>query len=296
MINHSLFGFKKLEDFSNFFFKTLLPSNKTYEYFVDWNKVKKSLGKYINEISLMNSLTKLPKDQRVKHLYGILEDYPSTAQIIPILIAERLKKGKIEVFDTDLDKFLTLTFHPQNLNKELIVKFCENTGILSLFEEISDLYDYLLGVEVGMDTNARKNRSGAIFEKMVTYKLNKILDKRYKIIEHDPNLSLYPILLNKKLKKAKNHDIVIYLDKKPIVIIECSFYNTQGSKPISIAESYPKMYKIAKELKINFIWVTDGPAWNNMKEPLLRAMKEMEWVLNFKMLDKIPKILKSMNT
>ena len=52
------------------------------------------------------------------------------------------------------------------------------------------------------------------------------------------------------------------------------------------------MYKIAKEKGVEFLWVTDGPAWNKMKEPLIRSMKEMDWILNYRMLNLIEKILK----
>ena len=48
-----------------------------------------------------------------------------------------------------------------------IVEFCKKSGILDLFGEINDLYAYLLGMEVGLDSNARKNRSGKIFEQLV---------------------------------------------------------------------------------------------------------------------------------
>ena len=52
------------------------------------------------------------------------------------------------------------------------------------------------------------------------------------------------------------------------------------------------MYRVAKQHKVEFLWVTDGPAWHQMKDPLLRAMRSMEWVLNFRMLKYLPKIIK----
>jgi len=66
-----------------------------------------------------------------------------------------------------------------------IVEFCKKSGILNLFGEINDLYAYILGMEVGLDSNARKNRSGKIFEQLVGLLLKKkIRDlKNFKIIE-----------------------------------------------------------------------------------------------------------------
>jgi type II restriction enzyme len=52
------------------------------------------------------------------------------------------------------------------------------------------------------------------------------------------------------------------------------------------------MHRVAKEYNVKFLWVTDGPAWHKMKEPLLRSMKEVDWIFNYRMLALIKRILK----
>lgn len=52
------------------------------------------------------------------------------------------------------------------------------------------------------------------------------------------------------------------------------------------------MHKVAKENQVEFLWVTDGPAWHNMKEPLIRSMDKIDWVLNYRMLNLMERILK----
>jgi type II restriction enzyme len=212
-----------------------------------------------------------------------------------MLIAERIKNGKIDIFDPEVEEFINFNFQSSQIKEttlQQIVKFCDKTGIINLFREIKDIHDYLLGVEVGLDSNARKNRSGDIFENLVQRKVKILLGSGYQIVNNDPNFSLYPIL-GKGRSKGKTHDVVVYLKRKPVLIIECNFYNVTGSKPISIAESYPEMYRVAKQHRVEFLWVTDGPAWHQMKDPLLRAMRSMEWVLNFRMLKYLPKIIKT---
>ncbi len=288
MDNFKKLGFKSFEEYIDYFFNTLLTSNKTYSYFVDWSKVTEAVKKYLNEIYLLNSLIKIDRAEREKHLYNLLLDYPQVVEIIPLIIAERLRNEKIDILDPEIEDVITFEFKRSVINENnilQIIEFCRRTGILDLFEKVKDLHDYLLGVEVGLDTNARKNRSGDIFEKMCKQKVKKLISQRdYIIMENDPNFSLY---------KGKNHDMVIYKNKIPVLVIECNFYNVSGSKPISIAESYIEMSRIAKQRGINFLWVTDGPAWYQMKEVLLRSMKEIDWVLNFKMLNFIVKVLKS---
>ena len=295
MIKYKELGFKSFDDFVNNFFNTLLPSNKTYEYFVDWQKVKNVVNKYLEELSLLNSLTKIsPKHQKYR-LYQLLKKYLKTIEVIPMLIAERIKNGKIEIFDPEIEEFINFNFQGSQTDEatlQQIVEFCDKTGIISLLGEIKDIHDYLLGVEVGLDSNARKNRSGDIFENMVQRKVKILLGSGYKIVNNDSNFSLYPIL-SRGRSKGKTHDVVVYLKRKPVLIIECNFYNVTGSKPISIAESYPEMYRVAKQHGVGFLWVTDGPAWHKMKDPLLRAMRSMEWVLNFRMLKYLPIIIKT---
>ena len=277
------------------FFIHYYLQTKLNKYFVDWDKIKKVLDRYLDEISLLNSLTKVSPSQQEKHFKLLLNKYPKIVEVIPLLIAERIKNGKINIFDPYLEQFLTFEFISSKVNEKTIskiIEFCKKTGIMDLFLKIKDIYDYLLGVEVGMDTNARKNRSGYIFEIMFQKKIKKLLKDKYKIVNNDPNFSLYPKITKGK-HNSKTHDIVIYKKNKPILVVECNFYNVAGSKPISIAESYIEMHKVAKENKIDFLWVTDGPAWLKMKEALLRSMKEMEWIFNYKMLNFVEKLLKS---
>jgi len=174
-------------------------------------------------------------------------------EVIPLLIAERIQNGKIDVFDLDLEKFISFEFKRSRVNESIIrqtIDFC---------------------IKIGMDTNARKNRSGDIFEKMCQQKIKKLIGSKY-----DTRFSLYSVVTKGKSKG------------KVIMVVECNFYNVPGSKPISIAESYIEMNRVAKEHNIKFLWVTDGPAWHKMKEPLLRTMEKIDWLLNYRIIYKLP--------
>ena len=298
MVKFEELGFSSFGEYKEKFFNTLLPSNKTYEYFVDWNKVKDAVNKYINELSLLNSLTKISQLRREKHLYSLLSQYPQIVEVIPLLIAERAKNGKIDIFDPEIEAFLSFEFKRSTINRKTIpriIEFCVKTGIIDLFQEVRDIHDYLLGVEVGLDTNTRKNRSGKIFEKMCQQKIRKLIGKEYRVIDNDPHFSLYPVVVAKGRSKGKTHDIVIYKEDVPILVGEFNFYNTTGSKPISIAESYVEMNRVAREHNVKFLWVTDGPAWHKMEQHLLLSMKKIDWVLNYRMLELVSKIIEERN-
>lgn len=217
-----------------------------------------------------------------------------------MLIAERMKNSKIDLLDPEIEDFIAYEFDKKEISREEAGKylyFSERVGILDLLIEVKDLYDYLIGVEVGIDTNARKNRSGEIFERLVYASLKRRLPSHIELIPQDSNFSLYRSIGKSPGEQAKRHDFVLYIDNKPKFILEANFYNTTGSKPISVAESYITLQREAKKLGIKFAWITDGKAWAMMKEPLLRAMREIDYVLNFKMIPRfcsyLEKIFKS---
>lgn len=291
MVKYKELGFVSFEEYKKKFFDILLKTNQTYEYFVDWGKVKAAVKRYNRELSLLNSLT---KENDIKaSLASLIGQYPNVTGAIPLLIAERAKSGKIDIFEQNSEDIITFDFDSSSINEstiQQIVSFCDKTGIIGLFREVRDLHDYLLGIEVGMDTNTRKNRSGDIFERMCQQKIRSFVKEPYYIKNNDQSFSLYPIVTGGS-NKGKTHDMVIYENKEPKLVVECNFYNVSGSKGSSIAESYIEMHKAAKQKNIEFLWATDGNAWHDMKEPLTRSMNEMDWVLNYRMLNLITNIL-----
>lgn len=56
-----------------------------------------------------------------------------------------------------------------------IMEYLEGTGLANIFREkrINNLVDYVSGIEVGLDSNARKNRSGNVMEEMIADILKK---------------------------------------------------------------------------------------------------------------------------
>ncbi|RKZ21783.1 hypothetical protein DRQ18_03905 [bacterium] len=131
MIRFEELGFESFDAYLQRFFDTLLPSNKTYEYFVDWEKVKKAVNEHLDEIYLLNSLSEVENRERGKKLAELLKKYPQVVEVIPLLIAERVKRGVIEIFDPEIEAFLEFSFAKSRVNEKTIpeiVKFCRNTG------------------------------------------------------------------------------------------------------------------------------------------------------------------------
>ena len=68
----------------------------------------------------------------------------------------------------------------------------------------------------------------------------------------------------------------------PKMVIECNFYNTTGSKPIETANAYMDLQrKIRERQGISFIWITDGPAWEQMKQTIIQSFREIDFPMNY---------------
>lgn len=276
MVKYEMLNFESADDFLNYFFQTLLETNWTYDYFVDWKKVKDNVRRYVKEISLLNALTKVNIKDRETELRDIFIKYPETIKVIPLIIAIREENIPIlEVGEKAIYK--VFDFSRRGVNEDEasdLVRFCKNVGLMELFSEINDLYAYLLGVEVGLDSNARKNRSGEIFQNLVRLllerKLGEIQD--IKIKSEDPNV---------KTMRNKKADFVIYKKGNPRVVIECNFYSGTGSKPIETANAYIDFQRKIREKELHFIWITDGRGWREMKNTIIQSSKEIDFLMNY---------------
>ena len=282
MVKYTSLGYETLDDYNDDFFSTLLETNHTYEFFVNWDKVFNNLEDYLIEISILNSLNKVESDKVETHFREILRQYPHVVKILPTILA--IRDEKIDVLDIEENKFLIVDFSTSQFNDEDVVDFCKKSGLLDLFSKIDDLYSYLVGTEVGLDTNARKNRSGHVFEDLVG-------DLLLKKIENHPDYRL-----EKEdtiaFQRTKRWDYVIYYKNIPKFFFECNFYNGTGSKPIEVANSYVDLQNQIRDTHLVFIWVTDGKGWKRMSKPLKEVSPGIDYIVNYNILSKsIDKIL-----
>ncbi|MDI6697511.1 MAG: type II restriction endonuclease [Candidatus Saccharicenans sp.] len=276
----------------NFFFSTLLETNHDYGFFVDWSKVKDNVKKFDFELNLLNALIRNPQFDET--LIQILKRYPEVLPCIPLLLAVRGEEIKIvEDLFTEEIRIIDFIFSNHDLkDREIgqILVFFEKTGLKKFFMELatSSLKDYLYGIEVGTDSNARKNRSGQIVEIYLHKKISEIIEKaesRMVLIEQQyfKNLNKNVIPIPRGLEDRK-FDVVIIKPGKAINI-EMNFYNVGGSKPQEIVDSYINRQRELKRTGWDFIWVTDGPGWKTGRSQMEKALNEIDFVLNLKMVN-----------
>ena len=139
---------------------------------MDFEKVKNNISTIERELNLLNIL--IGKNNIEEELVNLVLEYPKVRKALPILIAIRNNKLKnLKIID-DLENLISESkadiFNPSKpLSSELekdLLNFFSESGLKDIFQqkEVKNIVDYCFGVEVGLDTNARKNRTGTSME------------------------------------------------------------------------------------------------------------------------------------
>jgi type II restriction enzyme len=178
------------------------------------------------------------------------------------------------------------------------------TGLFDLLEKskIKSLNDYLTGVEVGLDSNSRKNRTGTAMGNIVESYLKKIKEIEYQKemtkaqISEKYNINLDALILNDDTKKdaEKKFDFVVKTNNK-LYLIETNFYSSSGSKLNETARSYKSLANDIKNISnVEFIWITDGIGWKSAKGNLKETYDIMDYLFILKDLEegKLKEVLK----
>lgn len=244
------------------FLSQLKETNATLGFFTDFSKAYSSVAKIAVKLNQLNFL--LCKDNLRAAVELIYNENPKAFEVLDILVAVRKKDKRLVLNEKQQPVLLESYFN----DVESICAYIDGTGLGEVFssKKITNLVDYVFGVEVGLDTNARKNRSGKLMAEAVA----KVFDEAGVAYEEEVNSTSFNDLkgLGKDLKRF---DFVIR-KKDKIFLIETNFYNGGGSKPNEVARAYSDIApKINANKKYEFVWITDGQGWLSAKNKLEEA-------------------------
>ena len=266
----------------NKWLSTMKDNIYTYEQYTDFLKAYSNVDKIKVELNILNSLigSKNIKNDFIK----LAQEYPNIIKVIPILIAKR--QSEIKIFD---ERDILFNFSSPNHTIFEYAEFMEKTGIFNLIQNhiINNLVDYVVGVEVGLDSNARKNRVGKAMENIVEKYLvnaglvkNKTYFKEMYKSEIEKRFKIDLSKISNNGKTEKRFDFVINY-KNNIYGIECNFYNSPGSKLNETARSYKNLSLESKDIQgFHFVWLTDGSGWKSAKHNLEETSEILNELFN----------------
>lgn len=266
------------------FLSQLSETNATLDYFTDFGKVKENVSKIALKLNQLNYL--IGKSDLIKAVNEVYEENPKAFEVLDILIAIR-KNKKAKTFNKEGDVVLLDTYFA---SPELIIEYIEETGLAEVFrnKNITNLVDYVFGVEVGLDTNARKNRGGDNMSKAVA----KQFSNAGVFFKQEINSTDFEEIESLGTD-VKRFDFVIRTKKKTY-LIETNFYNSGGSKPNEVARAYSDLApKINQYKNFEFVWITDGQGWLTAKNKLEEAFNTIPKTYNLKTLKNFILLVKS---
>lgn len=252
-----------------------------YGYYIDFDKVYRNVNDIKVELNILNSLigSKTIEDE----FKSILAKYPETLKCIPILLAVRAN----EIYAIDGDGEFTFDFKKANHTTDEYVVFMRKTGLFDLLQNhiISNLVDYVTGVETGLDSNGRKNRGGHLMEDLVEsfiikagFEKDKTYFKEMYIHEITEKWGIDLSAISNSGKMEKRFDFVIKTDNA-IYGIETNFYASGGSKLNETARSYKQIaQEVATIDGFEFVWFTDGQGWTSARHNLEETFDVMEHI------------------
>lgn len=261
--------------------KSFQESIATYAYYADFNKIYGNVESIKIELNILNSLIG-SKDIR-SDFEHILNKYPEVIKCIPILLAVRSN----EIAVNDEKGMFIYEFVNCVHEASLYSKFMDKSGLFDLMQNhiVSNLIDYVTGVETGLDSNGRKNRGGHLMEDLVEHNIQKagfVKNKNYfkemYIHEISEKWNINLSAISNQGKMEKRFDFVVKT-KSSIYAIETNFYGSGGSKLNETARSYKTIANEAKTIPhFEFIWFTDGFGWLSAKNNLEETFGVMEHI------------------
>lgn len=251
------------------FMSQLSETNATLGSFTDFDKITANVNRISIKLNQLNYL--IGKDDLKNAIELLFNENQKAFEVLGILIAVR--DNKKVVSQTGEVAFLESYFQ----SPAKILEFIEQTGLIDIFKnkKVTNLVDYVFGIEVGLDTNARKNRGGTIMEKLIA----SIFDKASVPYRQEVYNNMFPEIITFG-EDLKRFDFAVKTKVKTY-LIEANYYNAGGSKLNETARSYSIVApRINQYSAFEFVWITDGQGWFSAKNKLEEAYNVIPSVYN----------------
>ena len=250
----------------------LKETNATLDFYCDFPKIAKNVADIEISLNTLNYL--IGKEDLHSAVQALWNRDKKVFDVMDILIATRKKDDK-KYIDNDGSMH---SIHALFKSVDGVMTFIEGTGLDKVFKnkEVKDLVDYVFGVETGLDTNARKNRSGNITETLVA----RIFDNAGISYREQVSSKEFPAISAVLGADQKVFDFVI-TTHDITYLIEVNFYSGGGSKLNEVARSYTDVApKVNGVPGFEFVWITDGQGWNSARNKLEEAFSAIPSIYN----------------
>ena len=250
-----------------------------YKYYINFEKVYKNVEENKVEFNMLNSL--LGSKNIEEDFINLVTKYPEVLKCIPILLAVR----NMEIPAMDEEGAFIYNFKKINQNLEQYIVFMNKTGLFDLLANrgVTNIIDFVLGVETGLDSNGRKNRGGHLMEDLIEGYLKSEGVEYYKemyLKDIEEKWGIDLSALSNNGKSSKRFDFVVKTNSM-VYGIETNFYTSGGSKLNETARSYKMIAEESKNIEgFKFVWFTDGKGWTSARKNLEETFDVLDSMYN----------------
>lgn len=287
-------GLRSEDDVFQYLISTFGDAIRTWDYFVNWDKVFENSRELELQLGLWNYLlAKENFDDEFRYLVG---KYPEIVMAIPSLIVRdgaNSKSYKVLLDShatTKVVKNFDFTVPADTPNAiEDALEFVKQSGLQRVFAKggVRNLSDYLLGVEAGVDSNGRKNRSGTGMENLIEKQVLALVDQNpgwdYLARAGQNQIQTRWGISSHTGEASRVFDFAIMAGSK-LILLEVNIYGGGGSKLKSVAGEFIALHESLKPTGATLVWITDGFGWLTTKKALRDSFNQMDYVLNLELL------------
>lgn len=293
---HKSLGLHTLDEAFDYLIDTISPTVRSWDYFVNWEKVILNSEAQGASLELLQPI--IGSSDFLEQLRHLIRARPEVIKAIPSLLVRDGSKsteftmlknpgtGKPATFSIDFERLGPLSEE----DVQDVLDFVEKTGLANILGQggVSNVSDYLVGVEAGVDSNGRKNRGGSAMEFLVETHVKLLVEKNpgWKYLEQASDNSIRETFGDEFAVSfpGRRFDFAIFTGKK-VVLMEVNFYSAGGSKLKATAGEFVGLHEKVSSSKADLVWITDGQGWRTAKAPLKSAFKDIDHVFNLNLLE-----------
>lgn len=253
------------------FMSQLKETNATLDFYCDFKKINSNVDAISMKLNQLNYL--IGQEDLDGAIHRLWNENAKVFNVMDVLIAVRTADNKKAILSDGSIKLISNFFD----DVEGVIEFIHGTGLDEVFKnkQVKNLVDYVFGVETGLDTNARKNRSGHLMEGQVA----SIFDKAGVEYRQEVYSTEYPEL--SVLGEDKKRFDFVVKTKSCTYLMEVNFYSGGGSKLNEVARAYSELSPKINDVEgFEFVWITDGIGWKSARNKLEEAFYAIPNVYN----------------
>ena len=269
---------------------TFSDAVRQWDFFVNWDKVFRNTAEVEVHLNLWNYL--LGKDDFENEFRSLVSSYPDIVLALPSMIVRNGAHDRVFDVLTDPDAgpsgIVRFDFSKPAVTPELVeqaLRFVIGTGLIRIFRDngVKNLVDFMLGVEAGIDSNGRKNRSGSAMEHILEQVVADIVRSRpgaRYIAQANEARILAEFGIDVRTGDARRiYDFAIW-SGTALILVEVNVFGGGGSKLKSVAGEFADLQLRLRDVACEFVWITDGLGWRTSMKALQGAFATIDHVLN----------------